>query len=235
MQSQAKLVSGANSTLSVCRYDRQVITNIAKIRKAKGISQVDLAERLGIHVTNLNRIEKGKAKPDLSRYEQIATELGVAVDDLISDSPVAPETRLVTVKGFVQAGAWAETWEWDGDDAYSVAIPDDPALRSFTLYAAEARGPSMNRRYPEGTVLIFTDIIERGASLELGKRYIIERERADGLREATVKTLWRDEAGKMWLLPESTDPRFQEPIPVEGGEDDTVRIIGRVRYAVSRE
>ena len=93
----------------------------------------------------------------------------------------------------------------------------------------------MNRRYPEGTVLIYTNLNDTNEDLIFGKRYIVERERADGLREATVKTLWRDENGKAWLLPESTDPRYQEPIPIEGGENDTVRIVGRVRYAVTRE
>ena len=145
------------------------------------------------------------------------------------------EPRMVPVKGFVQAGHYAETWEWSDDEVYSVPVPDDPAFRSFGLHAAETRGPSMNKRYPEKTVLVFTDLIETGAQLELGKRYIVERERADGLREATVKTLWRDDSGKIWLLPESNDPLFQEPIPIDGGEDDTVRVVGRVVYAVSKE
>lgn len=143
--------------------------------------------------------------------------------------------RIVHVKGFVQAGHWAETWEWDEDDQYSVPVPFDESLSPYTLYGAETRGPSMDKRYPEGTVLIFTDAIETHEDVKIGSRYIVERERPDGMREATVKTLWRDEAGKLWLLPESNDPRFQEPIPVEGGTDDTIRIVGRVRYAVSRE
>ncbi|WP_281407697.1 XRE family transcriptional regulator [Mesorhizobium sp. B2-4-6] len=211
-----------------------MITNIAKIREAKGLSQGELADMLDMHVTNLNKIERGKSSPSMARFEQIAAKLGVSVSDLFAEIP-AMGTRLVTVKGFVQAGHWAETWEWSDDDQYQVPIEDDPALRPFQLHAAETRGPSMNKRYPEKTVLVFTDIIETGAALELGKRYIVERERADGLREATVKTLWRDEAGKIWLLPESDDPRFQEPFPIEGGEDDTVRVIGRVVGSWSRE
>jgi transcriptional regulator with XRE-family HTH domain len=207
--------------------------NIAKIREQQGVSQVELAERLGIHVTNLNKIERGKASPDLARLEQIARELSVSVADLVSDS--AATVRNVPVRGFVQAGHWAETWEWHDEDRYTVPVPVDESLSQFTLYGAETRGPSMNRRYPDGTVLVFTNMMETGEHVELGKRYIVERERADGMREATVKTLWRDEVGKVWLLPESTDPRFQEPIPLEGGDDDTIRVVGRVRYSVSKE
>lgn len=232
---QDELASDANFKISGGRYNPQVLTNIAKIREAKGLSQKELADRLGIHVTNLNKLERGKSSPSTTRLEQIAAELEVGISDLFGDPPASTGTRTVTVKGFVQAGHWAETWEWGDDDVYSVPVPDDPSLRSFMLHAAETRGPSMNRRYPEKTVLVFTDVIETGASLELGRRYIVERERADGLREATVKTLWRDEAGKIWLLPESDDPRFQEPIPIDGNEDDTVRVVGRVVFAVSRE
>lgn len=93
----------------------------------------------------------------------------------------------------------------------------------------------MNKRYPDGTVLVFTDALERPEDLIAGKRYIVERERADGLREATVKKLWQDEYGAMWLLPESDDPRFQEAIPINGEDGDMVRILGRVRFSVTRE
>ena len=61
--------------------------NIANVRKSKGLTQRQLAERLGIHITNLNRIERGKSVPDLARLDQIATVLEVPVSDLITESP----------------------------------------------------------------------------------------------------------------------------------------------------
>lgn len=204
---------------------------IRELREAQGLSQEALGAKVGVHWQTVLRAESGKTALGANKLRSYADALGVEPDDLVQPD----EGRMVTVKGFVQAGHWAETWEWHEDEQYQVPVPDDPALRHFTLHAAEARGPSMDKRYPEGTVLVFTDIVQSGDDLQLGKRYIIERERADGMREATVKTLWRDEAGKIWLLPESNDPRFQEPIPVESNEDDTVRIVGRVRFAVSRE
>jgi transcriptional regulator with XRE-family HTH domain len=228
------LATNANYRLSGARYDGQVQTNIAKIREAKGLSQVELAERLGIHVTNLNKIERGKSSPDLVRLQQIAKELRVSVADLVSDGEPA-KGRQVRVRGYVQAGHWAESWEFPEEEQYEVPVPDDEYLAPYKLYAAETRGPSMNKRYPEGTIVVFTDAIETHEEIQIGKRYVVERQRADGLREATVKTLWRDESGKFWLVPESDDPRYQESIPVEGAEEDTVRIIGRVRYAVTRE
>ncbi|MBA1141737.1 LexA family transcriptional regulator [Mesorhizobium neociceri] len=204
-----------------------------------GLGPVEAATKAGLERTYIRDIVQGKKlSVRTDKLESLARALQLDPGDLsLSKATASPLTALrnVPVTGFVQAGHWAETWEWSDDDVYTEGVPDDPAWRSFTLHAAEVRGPSMNRRYPENTVLVFTDLIETGAALEPGRRYIVERERADGLREATVKKLWRDDAGKIWLLPESDDPRFQEPIPIDGGEDDTVRIVGRVVYAVSRE
>lgn len=148
----------------------------------------------------------------------------------------AQKTRDVKVAAHVQAGDWAETWEWPDDDKYSVSVPYDPALRDFTLYGAETRGPSMNRRWAEGTIVIFTAAAETLESPAPGKRYVVERRRPGGEAEHTVKLLHRDGDGKLWLVPESDDPRFQAPIPVDNGiEDEEIRIIGRVWYSVNRE
>lgn len=155
-----------------------------------------------------------------------------------SENEIAPHgMRRVVVAAHIQAGAWSESWEWVEDDQYPVFIPDDSEFRGFRLFGAETRGPSMNRRYPERTVLVFTDIQETGETPIPGKRYIVERRRSSGESEHTVKLLHVDEEGKYWLLPESDDPRFQAPISVEDGasDDDTVVILGRVWYAVSKE
>ena len=95
----------------------------------------------------------------------------------------------------------------------------------------------MNRRYPEGTVVVFTNAIETDEPIIPGKRYVVERKDADGKAEHTVKLLHRDDAGGMWLVPESTDPLFQAPIPLldEPDQDAEIRIVGRVRYSVSVE
>lgn len=187
---------------------------------------------IGIHLTNYNKLENGQADVTLSRLEELADIFKVAVSDLIAP---AHKMRFVTVKQSVAAGVWSESPLWPEDEWYDVPVPDDPELRRFTLYGAENSGPSMNRRYPDGSALIYTSMLETRESFEAGKRYIVEIERPDGLREATVKQLWRDDGGKLWLLPESTDPRYQQPIPLEGENGDTIRLVGRIRYAVQRE
>ena len=153
------------------------------------------------------------------------------------DPASAMNLRTVTVAAHVQAGQFAETWEWNEGDQYQVAVPVDPLLDGFKLYAAETRGPSMNKRWPEGTVVVFTNVEETGEMPTKGRRYVVERRQLGGEAEHTVKLLVQDADGKFWLMPESDDPRFQAPISVDEGtgDGDIVTIIGRVRYAVSRE
>jgi len=205
--------------------------NIARIRKEKGMSQSDLGELMGYTWQTVLNHEQGRGLTT-KKIDEYARKLGVAPYEILA---ATDETRMVRVAGLVQAGAWAESVQFDDDEVYEVAIPNDRAFKHFRLEGREVRGPSMNKRYPERTVVVITDLVETGEDIQVGKRYVVERERADGLREATVKLLWRDANGRRWLVPESDDPTYQEAIPFDGGEGDTIRIVGRVRYAVSRE
>lgn len=206
--------------------------NVKRLRLRLGITQEELAGRLGVTWQTVSNVERGHSGLSSKKIDKWASALEAEPHEVIS---AAGEQRAVPVIGYVQAGHFAESWMFDEEDQTEVWVEDEPRFRSFRLRGAIARGPSMNRRWPDGTVLIFTDAVETGEDIVVGKRYVIERERADGLREATVKLLWRDDTGKLWLLPESDDPRFQEPIPLDSADGDTVRIVGRVRYSVSRE
>lgn len=205
---------------------------IKELREARGMTQQQVADRLGMHLTNYNKLENSKTRLNDDRLAKLAE---VFIVEPVSIIYRLPETRIVRVMGAVQAGVFAESWELPEDEQYLVTIPDDATFRGSRLFAAETRGPSMDKVYPQGTVIVFTDFIDHPEQPTFGKRYIVERERADGLREHTVKTLWRDAAGKAWLIPESNDPLFQEPIPLDGEDGDTVRILGRVVYSVRRE
>jgi transcriptional regulator with XRE-family HTH domain len=205
---------------------------LKEIRKSRGLKQVEVAAALGIDLTNYNKLENGHTELTLSRMQDLSEILHCAPADFISDRT---GFRFVEVRQFVQAGNWAESLLWDQEDWYEVAIPDHASYRNLTLHAAKTRGPSMNKRYPEGSALIYTSIIETREKVEAGRRYIIEIERSDGMREATVKTLWQDETGKSWLLPESTDPRHQQPIDPAANDEETVRIVGRIIYSIQPE
>lgn len=201
---------------------------IKELMKARGLSRDDLAEAIGAHPVTLSKLMSGARRLNSDWIEKIAAALQVAPEALFA---AVPALRTVTVRGRVEAGAWAESFEWPEDMWYDVAIPNDPDLHGQALFGLETRGPSMNRRYPEGTVVVVTD----QADLKVGRRYVIEREKPDGTFEATVKRLWQDESGARWLVPESDDPRHQQPIAIGGDDGETVRVRGRVVYSVQKE
>lgn len=56
---------------------------IRATRQRQGIKQGDLADLLGIHWTNLSRIENGHSSIGLDRLEQIAAILGTSGHHLL--------------------------------------------------------------------------------------------------------------------------------------------------------
>lgn len=60
--------------------------NIARRRRHCGMTQAELAEKLGTGADSLSRIEKGVVAPRFGRLEQIARELHCSVADLFRTS-----------------------------------------------------------------------------------------------------------------------------------------------------
>ena len=56
--------------------------------------------------------------------------------------------------------AFLDANEWHPEDWYRVRVPVPEQWRKFPLFGLEVRGPSMNRRYPEGTILICVGILD---------------------------------------------------------------------------
>ena len=60
--------------------------NLRRIRKARGISQEELARLLGTSKQVISRYENGQRSPKLSTVEEYADKLGVSVAMLVTDS-----------------------------------------------------------------------------------------------------------------------------------------------------
>ncbi len=60
---------------------------IRKFRKAAGLSQENLAEKIGISTTHLSHIETGNTKLSLPVLVNISETLNVQTDELLYDSP----------------------------------------------------------------------------------------------------------------------------------------------------
>lgn len=55
---------------------------MAQIRKVRGLTQAQLAERLGVAQRDISNYESGKIKPRIDTAQKIADALGCAVEDL---------------------------------------------------------------------------------------------------------------------------------------------------------
>ncbi len=59
-------------------------TRLREERDRVGISQRELARRIGLSASMISQIESGQSKPSVSTLYAIVTELGVSVDDIFS-------------------------------------------------------------------------------------------------------------------------------------------------------
>lgn len=64
---------------------------IAENRKAKKLTQEQLAEKLGVTAKTISRWENGNYMPDISLLKPLSTELGISLNDLLSGEKVEKE------------------------------------------------------------------------------------------------------------------------------------------------
>ena len=68
---------------------------IAALRKANGMTQKDLAERLNVSDKTVSRWERDDGAPDLAAIPAIAEIFGVTCDELLRGERKSPEERTV--------------------------------------------------------------------------------------------------------------------------------------------
>jgi transcriptional regulator with XRE-family HTH domain len=70
----------------IVTLDMDFPQRLAAIRKERGLTQQALAERVGIHVSQLRRYEAGGAQPTLDVIRRLAVALSVSADRLVFDT-----------------------------------------------------------------------------------------------------------------------------------------------------
>ncbi|WP_373354103.1 helix-turn-helix domain-containing protein [Pseudoroseicyclus sp. CXY001] len=71
------------------------MSNIANIRKLRGLKQADLADLVGVTQPHISRIEGGDDGIPLRLYRDIATALGVELADLFTEERSTTERLLL--------------------------------------------------------------------------------------------------------------------------------------------
>lgn len=70
-------------------------TTIKELRKKNKITQVQLAEKLGVSDKTVSKWETGKGYPDITLLEPIADALRVSVAELITGNPVRMSKEII--------------------------------------------------------------------------------------------------------------------------------------------
>lgn len=141
--------------------------------------------------------------------------LDVATDVTAAASNTAVSLGTVHVRGAVQAGVWSEATEWPSDEWYAVTVPLSVKYMDAEKFGLEVRGTSMDRLYPDGTVVIAVKFSDIGRNPRPGERVVVLRRNTAGV-EATLKEYALDERGRHVLWPRSSDPEFQVPFVLTG-------------------
>lgn len=68
---------------------------IRKIRRAHGLSQEELAEKIGISTTHMSHIETGNTKLSLPVFVELASVLEVRTDELLYDETLADRSAAI--------------------------------------------------------------------------------------------------------------------------------------------
>ena len=144
---------------------------LKQCRKKQGVSQAELAAKLGVTQQAVGKWESGKSSPDPSTVARIAELLNTTADYLLGlyrpvSSTSAPEERffgsysesLIPVIGTVKAGYGALAFEEDYGQEY--ARVKDPANYFYLV----VRGDSMEPRIQDGDLALVhrQDTLENG-------------------------------------------------------------------------
>lgn len=189
---------------------------LKEARKKKGLTQIEVAQMIGISQSGFSAWESGKTRIDAQSLSKLASLYGVSTSYLLGeeDSPT-PKAVRIPVLGDVAAGIPIEAVEniidWE-------EISDDLAATG-EFFALRVKGSSMEPRIKEGDVVI----VRRQEDANTGDTAVVI---VNG-DSATVKRIKKEPDGSLWLLPNNPayDPQHFSPAEII---EKPVSILGKV-------
>lgn len=200
---------------------------IRDARKAAGMTQVELASRLGVPQSVVSDWENGKLKSFSDYAEPIHRSLKIPLDALLQ-KPVFSPVRGIEVVGEVQAGVWRTAVELPPDERVTLPVVGVAGYSAVKLVGLKVVGSSMDLLYPDGSYVIVASAAD--TDVRPGDRVVVYRSQGE-LREASIKEVRVEEDGRIALWPRSTSPDHQEPIYLDaedqGGPEIAYVVVGR--------
>ena len=200
---------------------------IKRIRLSLGLSEQQLADRIGVSRGSVQQWEKGSTAPKRANQAAAAAALGITVSELMGTSSDASIENVqggngVPLISWVTAGTWA-----DVSDPFHPGDAEDwlpcPVRHGPRTYCLRVRGDSMHNpvgrpSYADGDIIF----VDPDRESKAGDRVIV---RLDDHQEATFKQLLIEDGRKLLkaLNPEWS-PRY---IEINGNATITGVVIGK--------
>lgn len=129
-------------------------TRLKRIRLDSGLTQAELADKLGITNRAVGAWESGRSKPRLDKMKELAVLFDTTVADLMGEDvtePVRPNgAQYVTLPVLVAGHAGEFTDEFGPDEVADVPISVLERVNDPDAYLMRVRGSCMNRRFADG-------------------------------------------------------------------------------------
>ena len=166
------------------------MNNLKAARKAKGLTQTEVARAIGLTQNGYSYWENGKAKIDKDQLLKLASLFDVSVDYLLGNtaSPSAHGIK-IPVLGDVAAGIPIEAIE----NIVDYEEIDATLASTGEFFGLRIKGDSMEPRIREGDVVI----VRKQSTADTGDTAVIL---VNG-DSATVKRIKKEPDGDLWLIP----------------------------------
>lgn len=196
---------------------------LRRLRKEKGLTQRQLADKMFVDCSTITKYETGKAVPDYTKQQKLADFFDVSLDYLMGriDHNVSPvelpsNTVKIPVLGRIPAGVPFEAIE---DITGYIEIPEDWLAGGREFFALKIKGNSMFPEYLSGDIIVF----ERADTCDTGDDCAVMVNGDD----ATFKRVERKENG---IVLKPLNPEYEILFFTnEEIENKPVRIIGIAR------
>lgn len=205
--------------------------------EASKMTMAELSRRSGVGYDSVNKYIRGDVKqPRGDSLDKLAEAL--EIDPLYLRVGLRPGPPVgedaIPIRGKVAAGMWLEVGKIDDEPIGWLPFNPFPTHPKGSVYSLVVEGDSLDLIAPDGATIICTDLAMTGISLREEDVAIVERRRGqESLREVTAKRVKR-EGGELWLIPESSNPKWQTQKfrMTECADDTELRVIARLEYVV---
>lgn len=194
--------------------------NLRDFRKAKGLTQKELAKMIGMSQTNYSYYETNGYLPDSETLIKLAKIYGVTLDKLLGLETYATSNELINyaVIGSVKAGYNGEVLEIPTGESVPVPRAFLKGYRADDFMVLRVQGNSMHPKILDGDLVM----IHRQSSVDSGSIACI----LINDNEATIKTV-RYENGKDYLELIPANPEY--PVKrIEGESLEHCMVLGQV-------